>query len=499
MPTSNLLVNMFALLAVSRVGQAQDVAVAFEGVPTSWHGFDRYDFLLDEATLAIKPADPAVKGDVPGQRRCIVVAPRTPAPGRPWSWRGCYWDHQPQTEIELLRRGFHIAYINANATLAPDKKWDAWYEFLTTRHGLSPKPTFIGMSRGGMFAFRWATGHPQQVSAIYADNPAVERESLARLGDLASADVPLMMVCGSLDPLLGGNALAVENIYQQFGGRVSVMIKDGAGHHPHSLHDPGLLADFLEQSIRATPPAPPDFVTAGFTRTTFYGVATDHRDFPREGTRISCRGPAFTDCYQRYNFGLEGVEGTINVIAPNTAALGRPWVFRVGWAQRDAVVDLALLASGFQIVTGPISYNADGPIWRHWEATYQHLVSHGFAVKTVMEGAGRGAGEVCAWAIEHPDKVACLYVENPVLRSLTAKTPPLDNLAPLAHAGVPLVLSCGSLDAEFNTQARVVEQRYQALGGPLTLVVREGDGYGPPAPRDVQPVVAAIAQAASRR
>jgi len=133
MPTSNLLVNMFALLAVSRVGQAQDVAVAFEGVPTSWHGFDRYDFLLDEATLAIKPADPAVKGDVPGQRRCIVVAPRTPAPGRPWSWRGCYWDHQPQTEIELLRRGFHIAYINANATLAPDKKWDAWYEFLTTR------------------------------------------------------------------------------------------------------------------------------------------------------------------------------------------------------------------------------------------------------------------------------------------------------------------------------------------------------------------------------
>src|SRR5437764_12888881 len=27
----------------------------FEGDKTAWHGFDRYDFLLDEQTLAIKP------------------------------------------------------------------------------------------------------------------------------------------------------------------------------------------------------------------------------------------------------------------------------------------------------------------------------------------------------------------------------------------------------------------------------------------------------------
>ena len=63
--------------------------------------------------------------------------------GNPWSWRGCYWDHQPQTEVELLKRGFHVAYISANASLRPDKTWDAWYTFLTEKHGLSKKPAFV--------------------------------------------------------------------------------------------------------------------------------------------------------------------------------------------------------------------------------------------------------------------------------------------------------------------------------------------------------------------
>src|ERR1700677_3618734 len=104
---------------------AADGYTPFEGTKTDWHGFDRYDYFLDEQTLAIRPADDKSKG----QRLCIVVVPKTPAPGSPWSWRGCYWDHQPQTEIELLKRGFHIAYISANATLKPGREWDAWYEF----------------------------------------------------------------------------------------------------------------------------------------------------------------------------------------------------------------------------------------------------------------------------------------------------------------------------------------------------------------------------------
>jgi CubicO group peptidase (beta-lactamase class C family) len=466
-------------------------AAVFDGQKTAWHGFDRYDFFMDEDTLAIKTAG----GDAKGQRRCIVVCPKTAAPGNPWSWRGCYWDHQPQTEIELLRRGFHIAYITADASLKPDKKWDAWYEFLTDKHGLSRKPAFIGMSRGGEYAYSWATAHPDRVSCIYADNPGGNREMLSRLGDLARNNVPLLQVCGSIDPILGKFGLTIETLYQQFGGRITMMIKEGAGHHPHSLRNPKPIADFIEQSCQPSAGTPPDLVGARFAKTCFYSSENSYRDFPDEGTRVTCRGPAFTECYDRYAFELGGVEGTIDVIIPRTAAPGKPWVFRAGFAARDAVVDLALLAKGFHIVTGPVPYNADGPLHAHWDAVYKQLIGHGFSSKPVMEGAGGAAGEVYAWAIENPDKVCCVYAENPVLRSKMSKTPPLDQLAPLARAGVPLLHVCGSLDPWLESQTRVAEKRYKELGGQLTVIVKEGEGHYPLAPRDLEPVLDFITKA----
>jgi hypothetical protein len=105
-----------------------------------------------------------------------------------------------------------------------------------------------------------------------------------------------------------------------------------------------------------------------------------------------------------------------------------------------------------------------------------------------MEGAGGAAGEAYAWAIANSDKVSCIYAENPVLRSRLAKTP-LDNLAPLAQAGVPLLHVCGSLDPWLNDQTRVAEKRYTELGGRITVIVQEGQGHYPTAPKNVQPIV----------
>src|SRR5215469_5447794 len=187
-----------AALGMVLQSSAAGAPPSFGDEKTSWHGFDRYDFLMDEADLSIKPykapADEgnAVRTRVKGQLRCVVVAPKQAAAGNPWSWRGYYFDHEPQAEIELLKRGFHVGFIWCDA----GKPWDAWYAFLTERHGLSKKPAFIGMSRGGRNAYTWATAHPGKVSCIYADNPAVSGEAIARLGALARADVPLLHVCG---------------------------------------------------------------------------------------------------------------------------------------------------------------------------------------------------------------------------------------------------------------------------------------------------------------
>ena len=53
---------------------------------------------------------------------------------------------------------------------------------------------------------------------------------------------------------------------------------------------------------------------------------------------------------------------------------------------------------------------------------------------------------------------------------------------------MPLIHVCGSLDPWLDDQTRVVEKRYKELGGPITVIVKEGEGHYPLAPRP-KPVV----------
>ena len=479
-----------AIPCMPRSTGAADAYTPFDGAKSEWHGFDRYDFLLDENTMEIKPADAGNTGNIPGQRRCIVVVPKTPAPGNPWSWRGCYWDHQPQAEIELLKRGFHIAYITADASLKPDKKWDAWYAFLTEKHSLSKKPAFIGMSCGGEYAYMWAVSHPDKVSCIYGDNPGGNPGNLADLEGLARNGVPLLHVCGSIDPILGKYSTAIENIYHQFGGRISVMIKDGYAHHPHSLPDPAPIADFIEQSVKemAIPPAMPDYAGDHPVRSYYYSLENSYRDFPKDDAWITCRGPVFSPCYDQYEASL-GFPAPVTIIVPNKEAAGRPWVFRAGFVDRDAVTDQALLAAGFHIVVGPVGYNEDGPLMDNWNKLYQQLTGHGFSKKPVMEGAGEAAGEVTNWAIANPDKVSCIYAEDPVFHTRMNNTQPLDNLTPLANTGVPFVCVSGALDPALSDNTHVLEKKYNVMGGKVVAITQDGIGRYPTGPKDTKPVV----------
>lgn len=468
---NKLLLLLLTAALAAPVNAASAQSTTFTGPHTSWHGFDRYDFLMDESTGDIQPAtaDPnagnAVGPAVPGKRHCILVVPRTPAPGNPWSWQACYWDHQPQAEVELLNRGWCIAFINPE----PDKRWDDWYAFLTEKHNLNPKPAFDGMSKGGFNEFAWATAHPEKVTAIYADNPAISRESLMNLWKLAKADVPLLHVCGTMDPILGDPSWVLNNEYQplygtrtieafyrQLGGRISVMYKEGYGHHPHSLRDPKPIADFMVQSFNETAPPPPAWAPARVAVRNFYGTRSEQRYYAADDAYITCRGPFFNGSYRRYSFGLDSLHLTVTVTAPNTGAPGRPWVFRSDFPE-SASVDLALLAKGYAIVTGPVGTNADGPVPAEWDAVYDYLVRHGFSAKPVMEGAG----DAYVWAELHPDRVACIYAENPLLRSLTAKVQPLDNLEPLA--GIPIIHFASPSNPLYKDNTAIAKQRCKSL------------------------------------
>jgi len=144
---------------------------------------------------------------------------------------GCYWDHEPQTEVELLRRGFHIAFVTPD----PGKQWDAWYAWLTEKHGLSKKPAFVGMSKGGVNEYDWTTANPDKVSCIYADNPAIRPE----------AGVPLIHLCDKTDPWFDEHTRIVEQRYKELGGQMTIVTSANDARAPLASSDRNRVVDFI--------------------------------------------------------------------------------------------------------------------------------------------------------------------------------------------------------------------------------------------------------------
>ena len=346
------------------------------------------------------------------------------------------------------------------------------------------------MSKGGVNEYDWTTANPDKVSCIYADNPAIRPEAFAKLGELAKNDVALLNVCGSADFLLQRHTLPIEDRYQQLGGRITVMIKDGQAHHPHSLRNPKLIADWIVEHTQPAAGARPDFADENFIKSYYYSLESTNLWLKEEKTYANCRGPGFVECYDRYDektssqWSLTGLA----VIVPRTAAPGKPWVFRADAITRDSAIDQALLARGFHIVIPPLTAQS-GAVKTQWNNAYALMTSYGFAKKPVLDGTGTATGEAYPWAIENPNKVSCIFGRNPALRSLMSKISPLENLAPLAKAGVPLIHLCDKTDPWFDEHTRVVEQRYKELGGQITIVTNANDARAPLASSDRNRVV----------
>jgi pimeloyl-ACP methyl ester carboxylesterase len=163
---------------------------------------------------------------------------------------------------------------------------------------------------------------------------------------------------------------------------------------------------------------------------------------------------------------------------PKTPATGMPWVFRADYVRPDDPIAQTLLAKGWTIVTGAVPYNYDGPVLTQWNAIYTYLTGNGFSHKPVLMGRGAAAGEVMGWAIANPGEVAGVYAQNPILQSklMLKGTRPLDTLAPLARVHVPLLFVCGGDDPS-PAEAQLASNRYRQAGGPITVIVRKGEGH----------------------
>jgi pimeloyl-ACP methyl ester carboxylesterase len=326
------------------------------------------------------------------------------------------------------------------------------------------------------------------VACIYADNPAVYDEDYARIPELARHDIPLLHVVGTEDFVLR-NTMAVEQIYHQLSGSITVIMKEGVPHHPHSLIDPTPIADWMEQHMHPIDTNRPAFADATYSKTHYYSLENSYIYLKKEKTYATVRGPGYVPSYDRYtspgtgNFHADAM----SIVVPEKPAPGKLWVFHPSFLDRDSAVALALLARGYYIVLPPIS--GSGAVQKEWDEVYKRMVDNGFSTKVAMEGTGAKAGESYAWAIANPDKVSVIYARNPYLHSLMSKTQPLDNLAPLAKAGVPILHDCGSLDPWLEGQTRVAEKRYKELGGNFTVLVTQGESHFPLSRKDPKPVV----------
>ncbi len=231
-----------------------------------------------------------LKFTVAGQQAMLVV-PKTPAEGKPWVWRTEFFGHEPQGDIALLGKGFHVAYINVqNMYGAPAALdiMDAFYAHLVKEFGLSAKTTLEGFSRGGLFAFNWAARNPEKIACLYGDAPVcdfkswpggkgkgkgskgdwerclkvygfTEEQALAyklnpvdNLAPLAKAKIAILCVCGETDGVvpLDENSGLMEKRYKELGGTMTIIAKPFCDHHPHSLKDPTLIVNFI---LRNTP------------------------------------------------------------------------------------------------------------------------------------------------------------------------------------------------------------------------------------------------------
>jgi alpha-beta hydrolase superfamily lysophospholipase len=82
-------------------------------------------------------------------------------------------------------------------------------------------------------------------------------------------------------------------------------------------------------------------------------------------------------------------------------------------------------------------------------------------------------------------------------KAVAYKLNPVDNLAPLARAKIPLLLVYGDKDTVVPQaeNSELVYDRYQALGGPAERVVKPGQDHHPHGLKDVTPVVKFFADA----
>lgn len=234
---------------------------------STWHGFQKLDFEF--------------KG-----RQAILVFPNKENKTSNWLLKTEYFGAFPNLEIEMLKKGWHLAYLSNITRWCEDEDLDLkkeFAEYLKGKYGLNSKCVPIGMSCGGMIAVKFAARHPEYVSCLYLDAPVMNLLSCpCGVGDattdlyeefvsvtgktcsdlinyrehpvdkipaLLEHNLPVVLVHGDSDIVVPyhENGIELEKYYKAHGGTLLSIEKKDCGHHPHGLEDPTPIIEFILQ------------------------------------------------------------------------------------------------------------------------------------------------------------------------------------------------------------------------------------------------------------
>ena len=161
------------------------------------------------------------------------------------------------------------------------------------------------------------------------------------------------------------------------------------------------------------------------------------------------------------------------------------------------------LSAGIAIAGVNVGESYGSPAGRKtYTALYEKLVKdEGFDTKVSLLARSRGGLMLYCWAAENPEKIRCITGIYPVcnlasypglgracgaygmtqgqLAEALAKHNPVDRLAPLADAGVPIFHIHGDKDnvVPLPANSGLVADRYKAAGGLMELEVASGQGH----------------------
>src|SRR5438477_12682799 len=217
-------------------------------------------------------------------------------------------------------------------------------------------------------------------------------------------------------------------------------------------------------------------------------------------------GPPITwTGFAKYEFTIDGLKAT--AVVPAKPLPGRPWLWRGEFFGAFAEADVSLVKEGWYLIylSVPDLFGSPKAIAK-WEKLYALLTKeHGLHLKPGLIGLSRGGLYCMNWAAAHPDATLAVYLDNAVCdfkswpggkplalgsgkgsesewkKLLTAygfktnaeaigyKLNPVDNLAALAKAKIPLLLVYGDRDTvvPHAENSGLVYARYKGLGGPV--------------------------------